>query len=655
MARTNGSRRPHGAAGVAGLNGADAPAAQETQASVRAARHEPTARTLRLALAQIDAAVGDLAGNTQRITAAMDAAAAAGAQIVCFPELALTGYPPEDLLLKPRFISDNLRALELLARHTADLPGLTAIAGFVDRDVDIFNAAAVLRDGCVAGIYHKHFLPNYGVYDEDRYFAAGSSAPCFLIDGVLVGVSICEDIWYPDGPATAQASAGAELLLNLSASPFHVGKQAGRERMLATRAADSGAIVAYVNLVGGQDELIFDGCSTIFDEEGELLARARAFALDLLLADLDVESVFRTRLHDPRRRKERGAAERALTPIAVSAAPAHLPAEAHDALPAATQPRLGPTGRIEPELPREAEAYQALVLGVRDYVGKNGFQDVVIGLSGGIDSALTATIAVDALGPEHVLGVSMPSRYSSAGSKGDAAALAANLGIHLVTLPIEEMFSAALATLAPTFAAAPGVSASAASLTEENLQARLRGNLLMALSNRYGSLVLTTGNKSEMAVGYATLYGDMAGGFAVLKDVFKTLVYELARWRNTQGERPVIPASTIEKAPSAELRPDQRDEDSLPPYRLLDPILRAYVEEDRDFDQIVALGFAPEVVRRTLALVDHSEYKRRQAPPGIKITTRAFGRDRRLPLTSAYRGQPAPFASASETAARAKR
>jgi NAD+ synthase (glutamine-hydrolysing) len=644
MARTNGSRS---------LNGADVAATQVSQqVAQRAARHEPAARTLRLALAQIDAAVGDLAGNTRRITEAMDAAAAAGAQIVCFPELALTGYPPEDLLLKPSFISDNLRALDLLARHTADLPHLTAIVGFVDRDVDIFNAAAVLHDGRVAGIYHKHFLPNYGVYDEDRYFAAGTSAPCFLIDGVLVGVSICEDIWYPDGPATAQASAGAELLLNISASPFHVGKQEARERMLATRAADSGAIVAYLNLVGGQDELIFDGCSTIFDEEGELLARARAFAPDMLVVDLDVESVFRTRLHDPRRRKERGEAERALTPIVVSTAPAHPPASAHNHLPAATEPRLGPTGRIEPPLAREAEAYQALVLGVRDYVGKNGFRDVVIALSGGVDSALTATIAVDALGPEHVLGVSMPSRYSSQGSKDDAAALAANLGIRLETLPIEPMFSAALATLVPAFADAPVASAG---LTEENLQARLRGNLLMALSNRFGSLVLTTGNKSEMAVGYATLYGDMAGGFAVLKDVFKTLVYELARWRNAQGERPVIPASTIEKPPSAELRPDQRDEDSLPPYRLLDPILRAYVEEDRDFAEIVALGFAPEVVRKTLALVDRSEYKRRQAPPGVKITTRAFGRDRRLPLTSAYRGEPEPFPTPREAGARGGR
>jgi NAD+ synthase (glutamine-hydrolysing) len=640
MARTNGSGR---------LNGA-----REVAHERHPARHQPAARTLRLALAQIDAAVGDLAGNTRRISQGMDAAAAAGAQIVCFPELALTGYPPEDLLLKPSFISDNLRALDALARHTAHLPHLTAIIGFVDRDVDIFNAAAVLHGGRVVGVYHKHFLPNYGVYDEDRYFAAGTSAPCFLIEGVLVGVSICEDIWYPDGPATAQASAGAELLLNISASPFHVGKQAARERMLATRAADSGAIVAYLNLVGGQDELIFDGCSTIFDEEGELLARARAFVPDRLVVDLDIAGVFRTRLHDPRRRKERGEAERALVPIVVSPAPEHPPAGVHGAPPAATQPRLAPTGRIEPPLERVREAYEALVLGVRDYVGKNGFHDVVIALSGGIDSALTATIAVDALGPEHVLGVSMPSRYSSAGSKDDAAALAANLGVRLVTLPIEAMFSAALDTLAPTFAVAPVASATA-DLTEQNLQARLRGNLLMALSNRYGSLVLTTGNKSEMAVGYATLYGDMAGGFAVLKDVFKTLVYELARWRNTQGARPVIPTSTIEKPPSAELRPDQRDEDSLPPYALLDPILRAYVEEDRDFDQIVALGFAPEVVRRTLALVDKSEYKRRQAPPGVKITTRAFGRDRRLPLTSGYRGEPAPFATAREAPVREKR
>ncbi|HEY7834481.1 MAG TPA: NAD+ synthase, partial [Ktedonobacterales bacterium] len=566
-------------------------------------------------------------------------------QLVCFPELALTGYPPEDLLLKPRFISDNLRVLDDLARATTDLPGLTAIVGFVDRDVDLFNAAAVLYGGRIAGRYHKQFLPNYGVFDEDRYFAAGSATPTFVIAGVTVGVSICEDIWYPDGPPETQAGAGAELLVNISASPFHVGKQAGRERMLATRAADSGAIVAYVNLVGGQDELIFDGSSTLFDEEGELLARGKAFAEDLLLADLDVEGVFRTRLHDPRRRKERS--EAPAPAIYVSGAPDRPPRAERERLPGATAARLGPTGRVEPPLGRVEEAYQALVLGVRDYVGKNGFHDVILGLSGGIDSALTAAIAVDALGAEHVLGVSLPSRYSSAGSRDDAHALAENLGIRLVTLPIEGIFAASLETLRDAFAAqAPKTTPAATALAEENLQARIRGNLWMALSNQSGALVLTAGNKSEMATGYATLYGDMAGGFAVLKDVFKTLVYELARWRNAQDAKPVIPASTIEKPPSAELRPDQRDVDSLPPYEILDPILRAYVEEDRDFDQIVALGFAPEVVQRVLALVDRSEYKRRQAAPGIKITTRAFGRDRRLPLTSAYHGQPEPYGTA---------
>jgi NAD+ synthase (glutamine-hydrolysing) len=603
---------------------------------------------LRIALAQINVAVGDLPGNVRRIADGMRAAADAGAQLVAFPELALTGYPPEDLLLKPSFIADNLRALDDLARHSADFPGLTTVVGFADRAEDIYNAAAVLHRGRVAGTYHKHFLPNYGVFDEDRYFAAGTEIPTFLIEGVLVGVNICEDIWYPAGPAEDQARSGAELLVNISASPFFVGKQAARERMLSTRAADSGAIVAYVNLVGGQDELVFDGYSVIFDEEGEPLARARAFAEDLLLADLDVEAVFRTRLHDPRRRKERFPAGAFAPPIVVTSAPAHPEPLARASLPAATEPRLGVTGRLEPPLERVAEAYQALALGVRDYVRKNGFHDVVIGLSGGIDSALTATIAVDALGPEHVLGASMPSRYSSAGSRDDARALAENLGIQLVTLPIEDIFAAALATLQDTLARGPSATAT---LAEENLQARIRGNLLMALSNRFGSLVLATGNKSELATGYATLYGDMAGGFAVLKDVFKTLVYELARWRNTQPPRPVIPESTIAKEPSAELRPNHRDTDSLPPYAVLDPILRAYVEEDRDFDQIVALGFAPDVVQRTLALVDRSEYKRRQAPPGVKITTRAFGRDRRLPLTSAYRGQPTPYAPAREAAA----
>lgn len=601
-------------------------------------------RRLRIGLAQLDVAVGDLGGNVDRIADMMGRAAAAGVHLVCFPELALTGYPPEDLLLKPRFITDNLRALDDLAVRGAAYPDLTAVVGFVDRDVDIFNAAAVLHGGRIIGIYHKHFLPNYGVFDEDRYFAAGTGEPLFRIRGVTVGVTVCEDIWYPDGPAAAQARAGAELLVNISASPFFVGKQGARERMLATRAADSGAIVAYVNLVGGQDELIFDGSSTIFDEEGELLGRARAFEEDLLIAELDVEGVFRARLHDPRRRKERDTAHAApVAVIAPGAAGGSASRATRRAPTGSAEERLGPTTRIEPPPDRSKEAYQALVLGVRDYVRKNGFADAVIALSGGIDSALTAAIAVDALGPEHVTGVSMPSRYSSAGSRDDARDLAERLGMRYVVLPIESMFAAGLETLADEFAQGPP---NASTLAEENLQARIRGLLLMALSNRFGSLVLTTGNKSEMAVGYATLYGDMVGGFAVLKDVFKTLVYELARWRNTQGPRPVIPTSTIEKEPSAELRPDQRDVDSLPPYPILDPILRAYVEEDRDFDQIVGMGFAPEVVRRALVLVDKSEYKRRQAPPGVKITERAFGRDRRLPLTSAYRGVPTPYPAA---------
>lgn len=608
----------------------------------------PGVRTLRLALAQINATVGDLAGNVERILRDMRRAAEAGAQIVAFPELAITGYPPEDLLLKPSFIADNLRALDQIALATREFPGLTAVVGFVDRDVDIYNAAAVLAEGRNAGIYHKHYLPNYGVFDEDRYFSAGTQAPTFVIQGTTVGVNVCEDIWYPGGPPALQAAAGAELLLNISSSPFNVGKQDFRERMLATRAADSAAMVAYVNLVGGQDELIFDGSSVIFDEQGELVARARAFEEDLLVVDLNVDEVFRTRLHDPRRRKERhDVASDGPPRIVVSALPAAAAMHDETPLPDASQSRLGPTGRVEPLPSRTEEAYRALVLGVRDYVRKNGFSDAVVGLSGGIDSALTATIAVDALGKEHVWGVSMPSRYSSTGSRDDARDLAEQLGIRYITLPIEDIFSTALGTLHDVFETGKP---SASTLPEENLQARIRGNLLMALSNRFGSIVLTTGNKSEMAVGYATLYGDMAGGFAVLKDVFKTLVYDLARWRNQQAlaesGHVVIPQNTIDKPPSAELRPDQKDTDSLPPYDILDPILRAYVEEDWAFDDIVALGFAPETVRRVMSLVEKSEYKRRQAPPGIKITARAFGRDRRLPLTSAYRGQPLPYPGA---------
>jgi NAD+ synthase (glutamine-hydrolysing) len=598
-------------------------------------------RRLRLALAQTNMTVGDLAGNIERMLCRIRQAADAGAAMVAFPELALPGYPPEDLLLKPSFVSDNLSALEDLTRATGGFPGLCVVAGFVDRDTDLYNAAAIMFEGRRIAVYHKHYLPNYGVFDEDRYFSAGSQTPIFEIGGVICGINICEDIWYPGGPPTEQAYAGAEVLLNISASPFFARKQHARERMLSTRAADSGAIVAYVNLVGGQDELIFDGSSVVFDEQGELLGRAKSFEEDLLVVDLSIDEVFRTRLHDPRRRKERrvGQAPVVEGAIFVSATTSFSPG-APVSTPTTTQDRLTPTGRIEPYPSDPEEIYRALVLGVGDYARKNHFQDAVIALSGGIDSALTATIAVDALGHEHVCGVSMPSRYSSTGSVDDAGALASNLGIQYLILPIEDTFAALLSTLRPTFESGPR---STSTVAEENLQARIRGMLLMALSNRFGGVVLTTGNKSELAVGYATLYGDMAGGFAVLKDVFKTLVYDLARWRNTRAGHALIPLNTIEKPPSAELRPEQLDTDSLPPYEILDPILRAYVEEDRDFQEIVELGFEPPVVKRVMGLVDNSEYKRRQAPPGIKITERAFGRDRRLPVTNAYRGQPAPY------------
>ncbi|HEY7347968.1 MAG TPA: NAD+ synthase [Ktedonobacterales bacterium] len=605
-------------------------------------------RHLRIALAQINAVVGDLDGNLRLILENAAQAAQAGADLICFPELALTGYPPEDLLLKPGFVADNLRALDELVRRSANYPGLTIVAGFVDRQVDIYNAAAVIHSGRLAGVYYKQYLPNYGVFDENRYFQAGTLSPIFETSGVQVGVNICEDIWYPTGPATLQAYAGAEVLVNINASPYFAGKGDFREKMLATRAADNGLIVAYLNMVGGQDEVVHDGASVIFDQSGNLIARGKHCAEDLLLADLDVEAVFRTRLHDPRRRKERLEFTDGQVPhIRVTDDESRPPGQngrerPHPARASLEQPDYTPRppARVEPKPERLAEIYSALVLGTRDYTHKNGFKQAVIGISGGIDSALTAVIAVDALFPENVIGVSMPSRYSSAGSTRDAQALAERLGIRLLTISIDDMFSAALAALAPAFAGTePG-------LAEENIQARLRGATWMALSNKFGWLVLTAGNKSEMATGYATLYGDMAGGFAVLKDVFKTLLYDLARYRNTLTPGGVIPQAILDKEPSAELRADQRDVDSLPPYPILDPILRAYVEDDRTFEEMLALGFDGPTVQKVMTLVDKSEYKRRQAPPGIKITGRAFGRDRRLPLTSAYRGQPGPWSGA---------
>jgi NAD+ synthase (glutamine-hydrolysing) len=574
-------------------------------------------RTLRVGLAQIDTTVGDLPNNTAKIIAQIERARAMSIDIVAFPELAITGYPPEDLLLRRSFIADNLAALDEIVAATK---GITAVVGFVDMGDDIYNAAAVISDGRIVHRYHKQFLPNYGVFDENRYFQAGHESPIFVIAGIDVGVNICEDIWYPDGPTRVQAHAGAEVIVNINASPYHRGKGAFRENMISTRANDNGVIVCYVNAVGGQDELVFDGHSMVCDERGNPIARGAQFREDLIVVDLDIEGVMQTRMHDPRHRKERLALHQSGAPakIAVSERPFG------DEKPPISAPPM-------PELlDPVAEVWDALVLGVRDYLAKTGFSDVLIAVSGGVDSALVAAIAAAAIGAEHVTGVSMPSRFSSDGSKTDAQQLAKNLGMRFMTIPIEPAFQATLGMLEEPFADTQfGVA-------EENLQARIRGNVLMTLSNKFGWLVLTTGNKSEMATGYSTLYGDMAGGFAVIKDVPKLLVYELARHCNRAAGRDIIPRATIEKPPSAELRQDQRDTDSLPPYEVLDPILEAYVEDDRSIDEIVAMGYEEALVQRIVKMVDRNEYKRRQAPPGIKITPRAFGRDRRLPIATRY-------------------
>jgi len=576
---------------------------------------------LRIALAQINVTVGDVSGNVRKIIAFIGEARAAGAEMVVFPELTLLGYPPEDLLLKPSLIAANQEALYEIAPHTT---GLTAIVGYADAKDDIYNTAAVLHDGALAGVYRKHYLPTYGVFDEDRYFRAGDDNAIFELGGMVFGVSVCEDMWYPTGPPAAQAQAGAQVLINISASPYYAGKSASRERMLATRAEDSVAIVAFCNLVGGQDELIFDGGSVIIDGRGELIARGPQFKEALVVVDLDVASVFRQRLHDPRRRKGPSAAFWQGIDGSIQRIQLARPA------PEQPPPPLPELLNVE-WLPYPEEVYRALTLGTRDYVHKNGFEKVVIGLSGGLDSSLVACVAADSLGPENVTGVAMPSRYSADISETDAAQLADNLGINFMVIPIEKTFQAYLSTLAEPFAGQD------TDVTEENIQARIRGNLLMALSNKFGWLVLTTGNKSEMSVGYATLYGDMAGGFAVIKDVPKLLVYELARWRNEIADSPVIPQRVLTRPPTAELRPNQKDSDSLPPYEVLDPILQAYVEEDRSLAEIVGMGFDEALVRGVIQMVDRNEYKRRQAPPGVKITPRAFGRDRRLPITNRFR------------------
>jgi NAD+ synthase (glutamine-hydrolysing) len=533
---------------------------------------------MRVALAQIDVVVGDIAGNEACIRRAVEAATDAKADLVLVPELAMTGYPPEDLLAKTHFIEENLEALERIASACTST---SALIGFVERsDGVLHNAAALCREGRIAGVYRKRLLPNYGVFDEERYFEPGQGVLVAEIEGLAVSPTICEDIWMP-GVAAEAAGAGASLLVNISASPFHAGKGVDREAMLRARAAENGVWLAYCNLVGGQDELVFDGRSALISPAGEVVARAASFAEDFIVADIP---------------------------------------------PAGARLDL----RVEPMPAGAEEIYRALCLGLGDYVRKNGFTDVVIGLSGGIDSALTAAIAADALGADRVHGVTMPSRYSSAGSVEDSRALADNLGIECIKLPIEGPFSAMLDTLQPLFEGRP------ADVAEENLQARVRGTLLMALSNKFGWLVLATGNKSELSVGYSTLYGDMVGGFAPLKDVFKTRVYELARWRNRHGE--IIPRSSVDKPPSAELRPDQTDQDTLPPYDVLDAILAAYVEEDLSRERIVAQGHDEQTVERVCRMVDASEYKRRQGPLGIRVTPKAFGKDRRMPVTNRYRG-----------------
>ena len=581
-------------------------------------------RTFRLALAQFNPTVGDIPGNTSRIIDLIGEARAAHADLVAFPELAVTGYPPEDLLFKPSFLADNAAAVERIAAATR---GIAAVVGCVEVGSDLANAAAIIDDRRLAGWYRKMYLPNYGVFDEDRYFKRGAACPVYVVNGAPVGVNICEDIWYPVGPIAVQRDAGAEVIVNINASPFHAGKAGQRERMIATRAADNGLFVAYLNTVGGQDELVFDGASIICAPDGSVLARGPAFEDRLIVADLDVESVFRQRLRDPRPRKENPNILREVGhPEVIHLSEHRLVNNRH----VAARPPL------QPILDETEEVYQALVVGTRDYVRKSGFQRTLIGLSGGIDSALTATVAVDALGPANVIGVTMPSRYSSEGSVADSRQLADNLGIKLWRVPIEP------AHLAFTDMLAEQMAGTEPNVAEENVQARIRGNILMTLSNKFGWLVLTTGNKSELAMGYATLYGDMAGGFAVLKDVPKTLVYDLCHWRNdrTPDGRPLIPQATIAKPPSAELRPDQTDQDTLPPYELLDPIIKAYVEDDHSYADMVNMGHHPDWVRQVMAAVDRNEYKRRQAPPGVKITPRAFGKDRRLPIVNRYRPTP---------------
>ncbi|GAC1382961.1 MAG: NAD+ synthase [Acidimicrobiales bacterium] len=565
---------------------------------------------IRVACCQLDVVVGDIEGNVARVLAAYHRAEDEGADVAVFGELCLTGYPPEDLLLKPAFVRAGHDALAKVAAETGRC---AAVVGFVEAGQDLYNAAGLCANGTIVGTYHKRLLPNYGVFDELRYFTAGSEPyRLYEIGGVRVALTVCEDVWSPAGPMAQQAAGGAELIVNLNASPYYAGRRIERERMLATRASDASCALVYVNQVGGQDELVFDGGSMVFDESGELIAAAGQFVEEVMVVDLELRDVFRKRLLDPRGRI-------ASPPLPVVAVSPAVPRDgAHRA------------GGLAPPLDAAAEIYTALVLGTRDYARKNGFSDVVLGLSGGIDSALVACIAADALGPDHVHAVALPTRYTTEASHTDAGALAANLGIELRTIPIEPAYQAALEMLAPSFAGRePDV-------TEENLQGRLRMSVLMSLNNKFGWLVLICGNKSELAVGYTTIYGvDMAGGFAVIKDVLKTRVFELAHYRNCVS--PVIPESVLTKAPSAELRPDQRDDQSLPPYDVLDPIIEGYVERDLSLEEMLAAGMDRAIVERIVGLVDVAEWKRRQSPPGVRVTPKAFGKDRRMPITNRYR------------------
>jgi NAD+ synthase (glutamine-hydrolysing) len=574
---------------------------------------------LRVALAQINPTVGDIDANAGKIAERIAEACEQGAALVVFPELALSGYPPEDLLLKTSFLDRAEAALGELAAHTR---GIVALVGFPERDDDVYNAAAVLADGEVAAVYRKMYLPNYGVFDEQRYFQSGAEAGIFELNGIPIGLSVCEDIWEPGPPAMTEALAGAQVIVNLSASPYRVGYGHGRERMLVQRAVDNLAAVVFVNTVGGQDELVFDGHSLAVDQDGRILARCPQFEESLTLCTIDPREVTSARLRDTRHRANVRRQRRA-TPIAEPPA-VHLASLEV----AGAGETVG--GVIADLLEPEEEVYTALRTGLRDYVEKNGFEHVVLGLSGGIDSALVALVAADALGPERVTCVSMPSPYSSEGTRSDARVIAENLGVDYREIGIGAAMESYDEMLRDTFAGRES------DIAEENIQARIRGNLVMALSNKFGWLVLATGNKSELSVGYATLYGDMAGGFAVIKDVFKGWVYRLVRWRNEQEGRELVPASVLDRPPSAELRYEQLDEDSLPPYEVLDAILAGYVEEDLDAVELVRRGLPPEDVERVIAMVDRAEYKRRQAPPGVKISPKAFGRDRRLPITNRF-------------------